>query len=61
MTLVGVVTEAGLRGLRRAWRARLEAGGTSARLQRVCLPRRAELRARLERELGWLGVCSSKM
>lgn len=61
MTLVGVVTEAGLRGLRRAWRARLEEGGTSARLQRVCLPRRAELRARLERELGWPGVCSSKM
>lgn len=39
VTLVGVVSEAGLRGLRRA---RLEEGGTSDRLQRVCLPRRAE-------------------
>ena len=54
VALVGVVTEAGLRGLRRAWWVRLEEGGTSDRLQRVCLPRRAEGRGPIWRET-WAG------
>lgn len=54
MALVGVVTEARLRGLRRAWRVRLEEGGTSDRLQRVCLSRRVEGPGPIWRE-AWAG------